>query len=184
MAMQSADGQELDLKKLAAHVEAEEFRALGDARFAQGDHEDAAVYYKMSIDMHPTAEAHVALAWTIAERGSVADAIAHCQSAAEIDPDFGNAFNDIGVYLLRQSDTEEDKDVRRRLTTEAIDYFERAIRAPRYDCRNYPYYHLGRIREQAGEFIEARNLYHQSLQIDPEFTPARVAYRRALSWLN
>ncbi|MBC8137586.1 MAG: tetratricopeptide repeat protein [Fibrella sp.] len=182
--MQSGDETVLDLNELSAHVEAEEFRTLGDERLARGDHEDAAAYYQMSLDLYPTAEAHVALAWTIAERGAVTEAITHCRAALEIDPDFGNAYNDIGVYLLRQSDAEDDKDARRRLTGEAIDCFERAIRAPRYDCRHYPYYHLGRVREQAGQFSEARDLYHKSLEIETGFDPARVAYLRALSWLN
>lgn len=182
--MRSGDETELNLNELSAHVEAEEFRSLGDNRFAAGDLADAAAYYQMSLDIFPTAEAYVALAWTVAQRGSVAEAIAHCRAALEIAPDFGNAFNDIGVYLLRQSDTEDDRDERRRLTDEAVEYFEQAIRAPRYDCRNYPYYHLGRIREQAGQFSEARDLYHRSLQLDDGFAPARTAYLRALSWLN
>jgi len=182
--MPGSDVTVLDLNELSAHVEAEEFRTLGDARFAQGDHEDAAAYYQMSLDLFPTAEAHVALAWTIAERGLVAEAITHCRAALQIDPGFGNALNDIGVYLLRQSDAENDKDARRRLTAEAIECFERAIRAPRYDCRHYPYYHLGRVREQAGKFSEARDLYHRSLEINTGFRPALVAYLRALSWLN
>lgn len=174
----------LDLGELGAHVEAEEFRALGDARFASGDHEDAAAYYQMSLAIFPTAAAHVALAWTIAERGLVEPAIAHCRAAIALDPDFGNAYNDLGVYLLRQADVADDKDAARELTAQATGYFEQAIACPRYDCRSYPFYHLGRVREQSGQFSEARDLYHQSLTLDPSFHAARRAYRRALSWLN
>lgn len=174
----------LDLGELAAHVEAEEFRALGDARFASGDREDAAAYYQMSLDLYPTAEAHVALAWTIAERGHIEPAMAHCRAAIALDPDFGNAYNDLGVYLLRQSDVADDKAAAQELTAQATRYFEQAIACPRYDCRSYPFYHLGRIREQNGHFSEARDLYHQSLTLDPSFYAARRAYRRALSWLN
>ena len=174
----------LDLGELTAHVEAEEFRALGDTRFVSGDHEDAAAYYQMSLDIFPTAEAHVALAWTIAERGLVEAAITHCRAAIALSPDFGNAYNDLGVYLLRQSDTADDKTAAQDLTAQATALFEQAIAAPRYDCRSYPFYHLGRIREQTGHFAEARDLYHQSLTLDPQFHAARRAYRRALSWLN
>lgn len=174
----------LDLGELTAHVEAEEFRALGDARFASGDREDAAAYYQMSLEVFPTAEAHVALAWTIAERGLIEPAIEHCRAAIELAPDFGNAYNDLGVYLLRKSDVADDKNTVKRLTQEATAYFEQAIAAPRYDCRSYPFYHLGRIREQAGRFTEARDLYRQSLDLDAQFHAARRALRRALSWLN
>ena len=174
----------LDLNVLSAHVEAEEFRALGDARFAQGDHEDAAAYYQMSLELFPTAEAHVALAWTIAGRGLTDEAIAHCEAAITLEPDFGNAYNDWGVYLLRKSDAEEDKEQATELIACAVALFERAIAAPRYDCRNYPYYHLGRIRELEGRFAEARDLYKKSMELRSEFAPARGAYLRALSWTN
>ena len=177
-------GDTFDLDELQQHVEAEEFRCLGDRRFASGDHEDAAAYYQMSLDIYPTADAHVALAWTIAGRGLLAEAIAHCEAAIALEPAFGNAYNDWGVYLLRQSDTEADKDRAADLLVQAVRLFERAIAAERYDCRNYPHYHLGRIREQQGRFSEARDYYTQSLRLDPYFAPAQKAHRRTLSWLN
>lgn len=174
----------LDLSELTRRVEAEEYRSLGEERHAQGDYADAAAYYQMSLDLFPTPEAHVALAWAMAARGIYDQAIAECRDAITLDPDLGNPYNDIGVYLVRMSDDEEDRDQRKILLEEAVTWFEKAIRAPHYDCRNYPYYHLGRLKEQQGRFTEARDYYYRSLQEDPEWNSARVAYRRALSWLN
>ena len=45
------------------------------------------------------------------------DAIAQCEIAIELDPEFGNPYNDIGVYLMQQQRLDE-----------AIPWLERANR--------------------------------------------------------
>jgi len=35
-------------------------------------------------------------------QGKLEDAIAECQRAIKIDPDFGNPYNDIGAYMIEQ----------------------------------------------------------------------------------
>ena len=56
----------------------------------------------MSLDVYPTAEAYTALGVTLAGRGQWDDAIELCQQAIALDPDLGNPYNDIGVYLEQQ----------------------------------------------------------------------------------
>ena len=58
--------------------------------------------YQRSIAVHPTAEAHTVLGWTLSFQGRLAEATAECLRAIEIDPHFGNPYNDIGVYLMQQ----------------------------------------------------------------------------------
>ena len=52
--------------------------------------------------VHPTAEAHTFLGWSLSFQGRLEEATAECLRAIEIDPDFGNPYNDIGVYLMQQ----------------------------------------------------------------------------------
>src|ERR1039458_5778058 len=52
--------------------------------------------YKKSIEVLPTSEAHTFLGWAYSFMGDYDSAIAECQKAIEIDPDFGNPYNDIG----------------------------------------------------------------------------------------
>ena len=68
----------------------------------QGDLERAITLYQESIRVHPTAEAHTFLGWTYSFQGRIDEAIAECHRAIEVDPDFGNPYNDIGVYLMHQ----------------------------------------------------------------------------------
>ena len=49
---------------------------------------------------YPTAEAYTFLGWTYHFQGRIEDAIAECKRAIEVDPEFGNPYNDIGAYLI------------------------------------------------------------------------------------
>src|SRR5580765_585309 len=81
---------------------------------------EAVELYKKSIETYPTAEAHTFLGWTYSWMGRLDDAIAECHKAIEVDPDFGNPYNDIGAYLLQQGQVNE-----------AIPWFHLALEAPR-----------------------------------------------------
>ena len=54
-------------------------------------------YYKKAIAIHPTAEAYTFLGWTYSSMKRLDDAIAECKKAIEVDPAFGNPYNDIGA---------------------------------------------------------------------------------------
>ena len=66
----------------------------------QGDLELAVELYRKSIATYPTAEAYTYLGWAYRFQGRLEDAIAECKRAIEIDPGFGNPYNDIGAYLI------------------------------------------------------------------------------------
>ena len=56
--------------------------------------------FERSIEPHPTVEGHTFLGWSLSHLGRIDEAIAECKKAIAIDPDFGNPYNDIGVYLV------------------------------------------------------------------------------------
>src|SRR5207245_9371665 len=99
----------------------------------EGELDAAIERYQQSIALHPTAEAHNVLGWTYSFQGRLEDAIAECQRAIGVDPEFGNPYNDIGAYLIEMG--------RHR---EAIPWLEKATRARRYEAPHYPHLNLGR----------------------------------------
>ncbi|HXG04617.1 MAG TPA: tetratricopeptide repeat protein, partial [Candidatus Binatia bacterium] len=109
-----------------------------------GDLDEAIALYRRSIAIRPTAEAHTFLGWTYSFQGRLEEATAECLKAIEVDPDFGNPYNDIGVYLMQQERLDE-----------AIPWLERAKRAPRYEPRQFPYMNLGRIYLRQGRWWDA-----------------------------
>ena len=72
-----------------------------------GELDDSIRLYKESIALCPTADAYTYLGWAYSFQGRVDEAIAQCEIAIQIDPEFGNPYNDIGVYLMQQEKLDE-----------------------------------------------------------------------------
>ena len=121
-----------------------------------GDLEGAIETYRRSIAMCPTAEAHTFLGWTYSFQGRLEEATAECLRAIEVDPDFGNPYNDIGVYLMQQGKLEE-----------AIPWLERAKKAARYEPRQFPFMNLGRIYLKQGRWWEALRQFEAAVRLAP-----------------
>lgn len=132
-----------------------------------GDVELAVKLYRRSIETHPTAEAHTLLGWAYSFQGKLDDAIAECRRAIEIDPDFGNPYNDIGVYLIEKGRYDE-----------AIPWLEQATRAPRYQTQHLPHYNLSRVFIEKELYAAALRQLERAIQIFPDYTPAREAIAR------
>src|SRR6202162_1143741 len=139
----------------------------------EGDYDRAVELYKNSLELHPTAEAHTFLGWTYHYQGKVEDAIAECKRAIEVDPDFGNPYNDIGAYLLALGRHDE-----------AIPWLESATAATRYDPRHYPYFNLGRAYYAKGMINRAREYFEQALRIQPRYALARQAVENIRRMVN
>jgi len=67
-----------------------------------GDLERAIETYRRSIATCPPRGAHVSRLDVLVQ-GRLEEATAECLRAIEVDPDFGNPYNDIGVYLMQQA---------------------------------------------------------------------------------
>ncbi|MCX8010428.1 MAG: tetratricopeptide repeat protein [Ignavibacteria bacterium] len=139
----------------------------------KGKLDEAIENYQLSIQTYPTAEAHTFLGWTYSFKGDYELAIEECKKAIEVDRDFGNPYNDIGVYLIALGNYEE-----------AVYWLEQAINAKRYESRHLPYYNLGRIMEKKSEWQEAIGYYSKALEIKPDYKPARESLTRLISWMN
>jgi Tfp pilus assembly protein PilF len=138
-----------------------------------GDLDRAIETYRRSIETHPTAEAHTFLGWTLSFQGQLEQATAECLRAIEIDPDFGNPYNDIGVYLMQQDRLDE-----------AIPWLEKAKRAPRYEPRHFPYMNLGRVYLRRGDWRRALAEFEGATRVAPSDVEARKALHHLRARLN
>jgi Tfp pilus assembly protein PilF len=148
------------------------FQRAYEAQMA-GELDRAAELYKRSLEIFPTAEAHTFLGWTYHFQGHTEAAIAECKRAIEVDPAFGNPYNDIGAYLIDLGRYDE-----------AISWLEQAIRAPRYEPHHFPHSNLGRAYLAKGMFLRARQCFQESLRIEPDYPLARQALGRLRHMMN
>lgn len=119
----------------------------------EGDYDRAVELYQESLALHPTAEAYTFLGWTFHFQGKIQEAIAECKRAIEVDPDFGNPYNDIGAYLIGKGKLDE-----------AIEWLEKAKRAPKYEPRHFPFMNLGRLFAQKGMVMKAIQEFEGALK--------------------
>jgi len=139
----------------------------------RGEFQDAIELYSRSIDIHPTAEAYTFRGWAYHFLGRVDDAIAECHKAIEVDPGFGNPYNDIGSYLIAKGELDT-----------AVEWLERAKRAPRYEPRHFPYMNLGRLYAAKGMVLQAIREFEGALEINPEEPLCREMLARLRAMLN
>ena len=155
-------------KELAVHLLKEAYKHQ-----MNGDLEKAVEIYKKSIEACPTAEAYTFLGWTYSFMGRVDDAIAECYKAIEVDPTFGNPYNDIGAYLMQKGKIDE-----------AIPWFERALQAPRYESYCFPHMNLGRAFESKRDWLRAKEEYRKALAEKADYKDAARALARIRGYLN
>ena len=135
--------------------------------------DEAAELYKKSIETYPTAEAHTFLGWTYSWMGRIDDAIEECHKAIEVDPTFGNPYNDIGSYLMMKGEIDE-----------AIPWLERALQAPRYESYCFPHMNLGRAFESKRDWLRAKEEYRKALAEKADYKDAARALARIRGYLN
>jgi len=138
-----------------------------------GEIDNAIKNYKLSIEYYPTAKAHTYLGWAYSLQSKYENAIDECEMAVELDPDFGNPYNDIGSYLIKLNKFDE-----------AISWLEKAIDAADYEPRHYPYYNLGRIYEKKGDWFTAMKYYEDALNINPDYEVSKSALLRLTAMMN
>jgi tetratricopeptide (TPR) repeat protein len=135
--------------------------------------DEAIARYRESIAVHPTAEAHTFLGWTLSFQDNLDEAIAECLRAIEVDPDFGNPYNDIGVYLMQREKFDE-----------ALPWLEKAKHASRYEPRQFPYMNAGRILVKKGRWWEALREFEAAVRVAPTDRAAHQALHTLRARLN
>lgn len=138
------------------------FESAYQAQMA-GDYQRAKLLYLRSIETYPTAEAYTFYGWVLSFEKRYEEAIMQCRKAIEVDPTFGNPYNDIGAYLIELGCLEE-----------AVVWLERAKRAPRYEPRHFPHINLARVYARRGKTREAIAELKTALQHAPEDQQVRT----------
>lgn len=139
----------------------------------RGEYDNAISNYEKSIDVFPTAEAFTFLGWTYSFKGDLERAIEECKNAIDLDPEYGNPYNDIGAYLLQQGKVEE-----------AITWLEIAINSKKYDNVEFAHLNLAKALEMKGLWFEALNEYRLATDIAPDNKEAKIHLTRLQGKLN
>ena len=138
-----------------------------------GDLQDAADLYERSLALFPSSEGHTFLGWVHSFTGDLDRAVAECEKAIDVDPTFGNPYNDIGAYLIELE-----------RYADAIPWLKKALESERYCCYFYAHTNLGRVYMLQGRQELARKHFEEALKVNPGYEPAREMLRRIRSGID
>jgi tetratricopeptide (TPR) repeat protein len=139
----------------------------------RGELDDAVTLYRLSLEAHPTAEAHTFLGWTYSFQGRLVEAIEECKKAIAVDPEFGNPYNDIGAYYIEMGRYDE-----------AIPWLEKATVATRYEAPHFPRFNLGRAYVAKQMFNRALEEFREALRLRPDYAAAEAVIEALKRKLN
>jgi Tfp pilus assembly protein PilF len=139
----------------------------------KGQLDKAAHYFRKSIQCKKSAEAYTFLGRIHSEKGFYGAAIDDCLKAIEVNPDFGNPYNDIGAYLIHLKRYDE-----------AVGWLNMALNAPLYKKYCDSFFNLGYIYEVKGEWYKAAEYYERAIEENPAFTQAVTALERLKGRFN
>jgi tetratricopeptide (TPR) repeat protein len=141
---------ELSLRRAAKHLQS------GLDAVVAGEFLLARDRFQTSAENNPTADAYTYWGWMEHQLGDTERAIALCQQAIAIDPQFGNPYNDIGSYRIAQGRIDE-----------AIPWLEKALIAKRYEPRHFPHLNLARVYLAKAMPQQALEHLHKALELNP-----------------
>jgi len=130
--------------------------ALGRELLDGGHLSDAIETFDESLSVCATAEAFTFRGWARSRQGRLQHAISDCKRAIRIDPDLGNPYNDLGVYLVALGRMDE-----------AFGWFAAAKETRRYRSRHFPFLNLGHLFMLEGKEGKALVEYVHALELDP-----------------
>ena len=133
----------------------------------KGEVEKAIGLYTKSLEIFPTAEAYTFRGWARSFEKDYAAAIEDCHRAIDLDPEFGNPYNDIGAYYVEQDEPDD-----------AIPWLRMALKAKRYESYCFPHFNLGRVFEAKGQLEKALEHYRKALDENPGYALAAKAVER------
>jgi len=139
----------------------------------KGEIDEAIELYNKSIEIEPSAQAYTFLGWAYSHQGKLAKAIKLCLSAIDLDPEFGNPWNDIGAYYIQQGRLDE-----------AIPFLQQATKAKNYQAYHYPHCNLGRIYSIKRKYREAIAEFRKALEIEPGYKWAAAQLARLQAMMN
>jgi Tfp pilus assembly protein PilF len=154
---------------MGEHNRAQDLCELGTRCLLEGHVFKAVELFEESIAVEPTAEGYTYRGWAVSFLGRIDEAIEDCKKAIRLDPDFGNPYNDIGVYLMQKGRLDD-----------AIPWLETAKQAKRYEPRHFPYLNLGRIYVAKGNPMRALDEFVKAL----EYQPQDAAILEAINKIN
>ena len=141
---------------LRASIEIAEAETGTKPSFTQANNADLAVARKNELTGETSVETLITCALAYAKKGQFDLAIANCDEAIRLDPQYAPAFCNRGAFYCQKSDGDH-----------AIADFDQAIRLDPKEATAF--YNRGNLYKKKGDYNRAITDYNEAIQLDPHY---------------
>jgi len=157
-------------KEFPDDYSAKEIRDMGSKLLGAGETGRALKILSMALEKDKTdPETHYYFGLAYSARGLEDKALEHFRIAVELDRDYSEVYNAMGVLHARKGNV-----------SEARGAFEKALSNPFYDTPHYALFNLGRLYEKCGDNEKALAQYREALRLEASYPMAYYRMGRVL----
>ena len=142
-------------------MDRENLLETGKLFFKNCEFDSAEYYFSGSLEVSETAECYFYLGMIDNMRKRTEKALYYFYKALEIEPDYGNASNEIGVILLRSG---REKD--------SLFWFKKSLKSRINDAIHIPLFNLAMIYKQWNRPERSLQYLYRALEAKPDFEEA------------
>jgi tetratricopeptide (TPR) repeat protein len=133
----------------------------GKFYYKDGDLDKASYHFSLSLELEETPENLFYMGLISSQKLSFIEALNYFYRSVEMDSEYGNPCNEIGVILLRHG--------RER---EAVFWLKRSIRCKNNDAPHIPLYNLATLYKMWNRPERSLQYLHKAIELAPEFEEA------------
>jgi tetratricopeptide (TPR) repeat protein len=147
---------------------------LGDEHFKAGRLIKAIAAFKRSIELDPgNAVSHNYLGFAYFFNRQYEEAISAFEKAIELSPNYADVYNNLGMVYQEIGEIAKAKDA-----------FRRALQFTTYPNPERPYFNLGKIAIEEGDYEEAEFLFRKVISVAPGMAEAHERLGFALEQMG
>ncbi|AXR60836.1 hypothetical protein [Leptospira mayottensis] len=130
--------------------------------YKKGDSDRAEYLFKLTLEDEESHEAYFFLGLLENQRGNSAKGLTHFYQSVELNPNYGNPCNEIGIILLRAG-----KEI------EAVYWLKKSLRCELNDAPHISLYNLATLYKIWNRPERSLQYLHRAILIKPDFEEAR-----------
>lgn len=146
---------------ISIYLIAADFNRSGKKYFMEGDNDRGEFNFLRSNEINENAESTFYLGLIASQRKENERALKHFHKSVDLNPNYGNPCNEIGVLLLRKKKYKE-----------AIFWLKRSIRAKYNDARHIPLYNLAALYKIWNRPERSLQYLTRAIDLQPDFNEA------------
>ena len=139
----------------------QELKTVGKYFFRSGESERADYIFRSLLERDDDFEVWFYLGLLENQKSNFEKSLDYFYKSLQLNPDYGNACNEIGIILIRQGKEKE-----------AVDWFEQSLNSKLNDAPHITLYNLSMLYQMWDKFEDSLSYIKKAIELKPSFNEA------------